>query len=106
MLQCSETGVAKGRSMVNLTQSSEQKVMAKKRAAKSRAWNKGIELGQKGAFTLDQVKRIRKVLTRQRDPGLRDLALFSVAIDTMLTGTKLLNLTVNGVRRSDGKIRS
>jgi hypothetical protein len=38
--------------------------MAKKRAAKSRAWNKGIELGQKDAFTPDQVKRIRNVLAQ------------------------------------------
>jgi site-specific recombinase XerD len=80
--------------------------MAKKRAAKSRAWNKGIELGQKDAFTPDQVKRIRNVLARRGDQGLRDLALFSVAIDTMLQGPELLNLTVKDVRRSDGKIRS
>ena len=58
--------------------------MAKKRAGKSRAWNKGIELGQKDAFTSDQVKRIQM-------PSLggecgSDLALFSVAIDTMLQG--------------------
>jgi len=80
--------------------------MAKKRAAKSRAWNKGIELGQKDAFTPDQVKRIRNVLARRGDQGLRDLALFSVAIDTMLQGPELLNLTVKDVRRSDGTIRS
>jgi len=80
--------------------------MTKKRAAKSRAWNKGIELGQKDAFTLDQVKRIRKVLTRRGARGLRDLALFSVAIDTMLQGPELLNLTVKDVQRPDGDIRS
>jgi integrase len=80
--------------------------MAKKRATKWRAWNKGIVLGQKDAFTPDQVKRIRNVLARRGDQGLRDLALFSVAIDTMLQGPELLNLTVNDVRRSDGKIRS
>jgi site-specific recombinase XerD len=34
------------------------------------------------------------------------LALFSVAIDTMLQGPELLNLTVKDVRRSDGEIRS
>src|SRR5271166_4157946 len=39
--------------------------MAKKRAAKSRAWNKGIKLGQKDAFTPDQAKRIRQVLARR-----------------------------------------
>lgn len=80
--------------------------MAKKRAVKWRAWNKGIELGQKDAFTPDQVKQIRKVLARRGDQGFRDLALFSVAIDTMLQGPELLNLTVKDVRRSDGRIRS
>jgi integrase len=80
--------------------------MAKKRAAKQKAWNKGLKVGQKDAFTPDQVKRIRKALTRRGDQGLRDLALFSVAIDTMLPGHELLNLTVKDVRRSDGKIRS
>ena len=80
--------------------------MAKKRAAKRRVWNKGIELGQKAAFTPDQVKRIRQVLARRGGRGLRDLVLFSVAIDTMLQGPELLNLTVKDVRRSDGEIRS
>src|SRR3984893_16881026 len=80
--------------------------MAKKRAPKWRAWNKGIELGQKDPLTPDHVKRIRNVLGRRGDQRLRDLALFSVAIDTMLQGPELLSLTVSGVRRSDGKIRS
>jgi hypothetical protein len=65
--------------------------MAKKRAAKWKAWNKGIERGQKDAFTLDQVKQIRQVLARRGGRGLRDLALFSVAIDTMLEGPGLLS---------------
>ena len=51
--------------------------MAKKRAPKWRAWNKGIELGQKDAFTPDQGKRILNLLARRGDQGLRDLALFS-----------------------------
>jgi site-specific recombinase XerD len=79
--------------------------MAKKRSAKRRAWNKGIALGQKDAFTPDQVKRIRRVLARRGDSGLRDLALFSVAIDTMLQGPELLNLAVKDMRQSDGKVR-
>src|SRR4029077_19199281 len=89
-----------------IVQSSERKAMAKKRAAKRRAWNKGIELGQKDAFTPGQAKRIRQVLARRGGRGLRDLALFSAAIDTMLQGPELLNLTVKDVRRSDGTIRS
>jgi site-specific recombinase XerD len=80
--------------------------MIKKRTVRKRAWNKGMELGQKDAFTPDQVKRIRNVLASRGDQGLRDLALFSVAIDTMLQGPELLNLTVTDVRRSDGNVRS
>src|SRR4029077_19752477 len=80
--------------------------MIKKRTGRKRAWNKGIEVGQKDAFTPEQVKRIRNVLASRGDQGLRDLALFSVAIDTMLQGPELLNLTVTDVRRSDGNVRS
>ena len=80
--------------------------MAKKRAAKRRAWNKGLAIGQKGAFTPAQVKRIRHVLADRGVPGRRDLALFSVAVDTMLQGPQLLNLTVKDVQLPNGTIRS
>jgi integrase len=80
--------------------------MAKKRAAKRRPWNKGIEIGKKDAFTPDQVRRIRHILARRGAAGLRDLGLFAVAIDTMLQGPELLGLTVKDVRRPDGTIRS
>src|SRR6266436_3408687 len=79
--------------------------LKKKRAAKRRVWNKGLAVGQKGAFTPAQVKRVRHVLARRGVPGLRDLALFSVAIDTMLQGPEILNLTVKDVQRSDGTMR-
>ena len=49
--------------------------LKKKRAAKRRAWNKGLEVGQRDAFTPAQVKRIRQVLAGRGVPGLRDLAL-------------------------------
>src|SRR5262249_19159374 len=62
-------------------------------------------MGQKDALTPAQVKRVRHALARQGDRGLRDLALFSVAIDTMLQGPELLNLTVKDVQRSDGTMR-
>ena len=78
--------------------------MAKKRRVK-RPWNKGFEMGQKDALTPAQVKRVRHALARRGVPGLRDLALFSVAIDTMLQGPEILNLTVKDVKRSDGTIR-
>src|ERR1700720_2412241 len=80
--------------------------MIKKRTVRKRAWNKGIEVGQKDAFTPDQVKRIRNVLASRGDQGLRDLALFSVAIDTMLQGPELLALTVKDVQLPNGTIRS
>jgi integrase len=78
--------------------------MAKKRGR--RPWNKGIEVGHKDALTPHQVKRIRQNLAHQGDGGLRDLALFSLAIDTMLQGPELLGLIVKDVQRSDGTIRS
>jgi hypothetical protein len=52
--------------------------MAKKRSVKWRTWNKGVALGQKDAFTPDQVKRIRQVLARRGGGGHREPALFSV----------------------------
>src|SRR5216683_2636351 len=80
--------------------------LKKKRATKRRAWNKGLEIGQRDAFTPAQVKRIRQVLAGRGVPGLRDLALFSVAIDTMLQGPELLNLTVKDMQLPNGTIRS
>ena len=79
--------------------------MAKKRIVKKRAWNKGLEIGQKDAFTPAEVKRIRQLLADRGVQGLRDLALFSVAIDTMLQGPELLNLTVKDVVFANGTIR-
>src|SRR5258708_21772234 len=80
--------------------------LKRKAAAKRQAWNKGVEVGKRDAFTPAQVKRIRGVLADRGVSGLRDLALFSVAIDTMLQGPELLALTartltikpVNGVK--------
>ena len=80
--------------------------MAKKRIVKKRTWNKGLEFGQKDAFSPAQVKRVRQVLAARGVRGLRDLALFSVAIDTMLQGPELLNLTVRDVALGKGTIRS
>ena len=73
---------------------------------KRRPRNNGREVGKKGAFTPAQVKRIRQVLVAHGAPGLRDLALFQAAIDTMLHGPDLFNLTVKEVQLPNGKIRS
>ena len=80
--------------------------LKKKPAAKRRTWNKGLEVGQQDAFTPAQVKRIRQVLADRGVPRLRELALFSVAIDTMLHASELLNLTVKDVQLANGTIRS
>ena len=79
--------------------------MVTKRGTKRRPWNKGREVGKKGALTPAQVKRIRQVLVARGVPGLRDLALFQTAIDTMLHGPDLFNLTVKDVQLPNGKIR-
>src|SRR6202521_115680 len=79
--------------------------LKKKVAAKRQAWNKGLEVGKRDAFTPAQVKRIRGVLVDRGVSGLRDLALFSVAIDTMLQGPELLALSVKDVALGNGTIR-
>jgi site-specific recombinase XerD len=80
--------------------------LKKRPTAKRRTWNKGLDVGQKDAFTPAQVKRIRQVLAGRGVKGLRDLALFSVAIDTMLRTPELLDLTVKDVQLPNGTIRS
>jgi len=79
--------------------------MAKKRVGKRQAWNKGLEVGKRDGFRPDQVKRIRGLLADRGVRGLRDLALFSTAIDTMLHGQDLLSLAVGNVQGRDGSIR-
>jgi integrase len=74
--------------------------------ARRRAWNKGLEVGKKDAFTPDQVKRIRGLLAKRGVSGLRDLALFSMAIDAMLRGRDLLGLLVRDVQHRNGSLRS
>ena len=79
--------------------------LKKNRATKRRAWNKGLEVGQKDAFTPAQVQQIRRVLAARGARGLRDLVLFSMAIDTMQQGPDLLNLTVKDVQLLNRTIR-
>src|SRR6516165_9000723 len=78
----------------------------KKVSAKRQVWNKGLEVGKRDGFTPNQVKRIRGLLADRGAPGLRDQALFSTAIDTMLHGQDLLNLIVADVQGRNGSIRS
>ncbi|MCP4306642.1 MAG: integrase, partial [bacterium] len=53
-------------------------------------WNKGRAVGQKTPFTPAQVWKIRKDLELKE--AWRDLALFSVGLDTMLRSSDLLAL--------------
>jgi len=77
----------------------------KKIAAKRQAWNKGLEVGKSDGFSPAQVKRIRGVLRARGAAGVRDLALFSTAIDTMLHGYNLVTLVVGDVQSRNGSIR-
>src|ERR1700704_6555782 len=79
--------------------------MAKRRAGKRQPWNKGRVIGKRDGFTPAQVKRIRGLLSDRGVPGLRELALFATAIDTMLHGQDLLALAVGDVQRRDGSMR-
>ena len=67
-------------------------------------WNKGLEVGQRAPLSLSEVTRIKKLLAK-RGGALRDLALFSTAIDTMLRSQDLLGLTVKDVRKRNRIMR-
>ncbi len=81
--------------------------MAKKKMRKGKRspWNKGRATGQRDPFSPSEVNRIRKRLAKRGDDGLRDLALFSTAIDTMLRAPDLLSLTVKDVRKRNRSMR-
>lgn len=72
---------------------------------KKTAWNKGLEVGPREAFTKAEVKRIRAWLVKRGDEGLRDLVLFNTAIDTMLHASDLLSLAVKHVKGRNSEIR-
>ena len=76
----------------------------KKRAIKRRVWNKGLAVGKRDGLTPAQVKRIRDLLDGAA--GIRELALFTTAIDTMLHGHDLVRLAVGDVQSRDGSVRS
>ncbi len=80
--------------------------MVKKKAkGKHYPWNKGREVGQRAPLSLSEVTRIKKLLAKRGDAGLRDLALFLTAIDTMLRAQDLLGLTVKDVRKRNRVMR-
>jgi integrase len=77
----------------------------KTRKTKSEPWNKGCKVGQRDPFKLGEVKRIRKMLSKGKSTGIRDLALFNTALDTMLRSPDLLNLRVKDVRKRNRVMR-
>ncbi len=77
----------------------------KTKRGKRRPWNKGVEIGPRDPFRPAKVARIRAMLAKRGDAGIRDLALFSTAIDTMLHASDLLALTVKDVRQRNGAMR-
>jgi integrase len=79
--------------------------IAKRKQQKRSSWNKGVVVGPRDPFTPSNVKRIRALLAKRGDAGMRDLALFSTAIDTMLHASDLLSLTVKDVRQRNRIMR-
>jgi integrase len=65
-------------------------------------WNQGKLVGQKAPFRPRDVQTIKQLL--ENAGNLRDLALFSVGIDTMLRGVDLLSLRVEDVMDHRGAI--
>ena len=80
--------------------------MAKKKVQpKQTPWNKGLEVGQRAPLSSSEVTRIKKFLTKRGEAGLRELALFSTAIDGMLRAQDLLALKVKDVRQRNRVMR-
>ena len=80
-------------------------MVKKKATGKYVPWNKGREVGKRAPLSLSQVTRIKKLLAKRGDAGLRDLALFSTAIDTMLRTQDLVGLRVKDVRKRNRVMR-
>ena len=67
------------------------------------AWNKGRAQGQKEPLAPEQVGAIKLILTNKG--RLRDLALFSMALDTLLRASDLFSIRVADVQDASGGIR-
>ena len=80
-------------------------MVKKKVKGKRYPWNKGRKVGKRKAFSPSDVRRIRKLLAKRGNTGLRDLALFSTAMDTMLRASDLVGLTVQDVRKRSRVMR-
>jgi len=65
-------------------------------------WNKGKSVGQTAPVSPHDVQTIKQILANAGN--LRDLALFSMGMDTMLRGGDLLGLKVADVTDHTGKV--
>jgi len=80
-------------------------LVKKKKSSKRSPWNKGRTVGSREPFSPSEVTRIRALFTKRSKAGLRDHALFSTAIDTMLNMPDLVGLTVKDVRKRNRVMR-
>ena len=72
--------------------------------SKKVAWNRGVIVGQKRAFSLEDLAEIEAQLTAQNN--LHDLALLSFGLDTMLRSSDLLTTKVWQIKYTNGPIRT
>ena len=67
---------------------------------------KNSNTGQRKVFSEEEIKLIKQYLyCRDSSKSIRDLALFSFALDTMLRSVDLLRLKVSDVVDTDGKLK-
>lgn len=59
------------------------------------AWNKGKRVGQKKAFKLEEIWRIR--IRLEIEKNLEQLVLFNLAIDSKLSACDLISLKVRDI---------
>ena len=78
--------------------------MSRKKKAKIEEgpWNKDKAVGQMAPFTPAQAGVIRSLLTAEKK--IRDLALFNMALDTMLRASDLLPLRVIDITDHNGDV--
>lgn len=70
---------------------------------KKRAWNKGKIIGRKPPLTPEQVQVIKTLLSQAGN--IRDMALFSLAIDSSLRGCDLVALKILDVQALGGELK-
>ncbi len=73
--------------------------MSKTKPKKNTPWNKGKFPGRKPPLSPDQVSVIRMMLSQRGN--IRDMAMFSLAIDSSLRGCDLVALNVSDVMLGD-----